>query len=643
MFYWKLALQNIRNSIRVFAPFVLSSLVLFTIISSMFALIFSPVMVSMGTGAIVLGMGLFVLSIFSFIMETYSYNFLMHQRSREFGLYNMLGMNKKKVILIASLELILLFLAILVLGSMFGGVFANVLYLIFVNLVGYHDLHFSVDPMAFVYSAILFAGIFLALEFLAIRKITKNNPLILFRSSEKGEKEPKGNILLAALGILSLATGYGISLTSQATGAAIVWLFFIAVLLVIAGTYLFYISFMTWFLKRRRKNKEYFYQPENFITTSQMIFRMKQHATGLANITLLAVMSFVTIATTTSLYAGMQGFTENLYLKEASINIIVENRAEASEAYQKVVQAKFPESSRDATDLLTLHTTLNYTGGEELVLSHDSVTNPFYTYMVTQEDFRKLGNQLPELAPNQIAVIQAKEGSKIQRVRLDDQVFEVVEAPSEARFPGLANTLAGMVFVFANDDILSRFQHFYNLPLTYQVFADISKAEIKAVAKAEGDLYSVQDESGKWTADISHKEDFASILLGFSGGFLFTGFLLGLSFLLGAALIIYYKQYSEGHEDKKSYRILQEVGMSSSAVKKTINSQVLLVFFMPLGMAALHFLVSLVMLKQMLLFFGVTSSSLLYIVSGATLVSIGLLYYLIYRLTSRTYYRIIER
>lgn len=313
MFYWKLALRNIRNSIRVFAPFVLSSLVLFTIISSMFALMFSPVMQAMATGSVVLGMGLFVLTIFSFIMEIYSYNFLMHQRSREFGLYNMLGMNKKKVILIASLELILLFLAILILGSVLSTVFANVLYLIFVNLVGYHDLHFSVDPMSFVYSGILFAVIFLALEFLAIRKITKNNPLILFRSSEKGEKEPKGNILLSALGLLSLATGYGISLTSQPKGSAIIWLFFLAVLLVIAGTYLFYISFMTWFLKRRRKNKKYFYQPENFITTSQMIFRMKQHATGLANITLLAVMSFVTIATTTSLYAGMQGITENIY------------------------------------------------------------------------------------------------------------------------------------------------------------------------------------------------------------------------------------------------------------------------------------------------------------------------------------------
>lgn len=648
MFYLKLALQNIRNSIRVFAPFVLASLVLFTIISSMFGLMFSPVMTSMGSGAVSLGLGLFVLTIFSLIMEIYSYNFLMQQRSREFGLYNMLGMNKKKVALIASIELILLFLAILLLGSILGTVFSNVLYLIFVNLVGYSELHFSVDPLAFVYSAFLFGGIFLVLEFLAIRKIGKTNPLILFRSSEKGEKEPKGNILLAALGILSLGTGYYLSLSSKETGVGIIYLFFLAVLLVIAGTYLFYISFMTWLLKRRRKNKRYFYQPEHFITTSQMIFRMKQHATGLANITLLAVMSFVTIATTTSLYTGMQGITDNLYPREASLDLIVESREEAKEAYQQTVLANFPDSARNVEDLLFFQTAIIYDGGEEIAITEGSIansstSNPYYTYVVTQDDFRKLGNELPHLDMNQVAVIQGSQDPSLKRVQLGEQVFETLAAPSDSKLPGLSNALNAMVFVVPNDAVLTAFKDLYELPLTYRVFADISKAEIDAVAEKAGDVALVQDESGKWTAEVFHIQDFSNMLLGFTGGFLFTGFLLGISFLLGAALIIYYKQYSEGHEDKKSYKILQEVGMSQAAVKKAINSQVLLVFFMPLGMATLHFIASLVMLKQMLALFGVNSSSMIYTVSAVTLLSIGILYYVIYKLTSRTYYRIIER
>ncbi len=280
MFYLKLAGQNIKKSLSIFAPFVLASLFLFTILCSMFQLMLSPVMKSMGTGAVSLGLGVIVLTIFSLIMEIYSFHFLMKQRAREFGLYNMLGMNKKKVSLIASLELGMIFGLVVLLGSALSAVFSNLLYLIFVNLTKYGDLHFSISPLAFVLTAFLFAGIFLVLEVIGIVTIGKTSPLILFRASEKGEKEPRGNLLLAALGVLSLGAGYYLSLSSQSAGLAVIYRFFIAVLFVIAGTYLFYISFMTWYLKARRKNKRYFYTPEHFITTSQMIFRMKQHATG---------------------------------------------------------------------------------------------------------------------------------------------------------------------------------------------------------------------------------------------------------------------------------------------------------------------------------------------------------------------------
>ncbi|HFD0795442.1 hypothetical protein NLY77_04870 [Streptococcus suis] len=225
--------------------------------------------------------------------------------------------------------------------------FANVLYLIFVNITHYSDLHFGIEPLAFVMTAFLFAGFFFLLELLAIRTIGKTSPLILFRASEKGEREPKGNVLLAALGVFSLGMGYYLSLSSKAEGLAVIYRFFIAVLFVIAGTYLFYISFMTWYLKARRKNKRYFYTPEHFITTSQMIFRMKQHATGLANITLLAVMAFVTIATTTSLYTGMSSMTGVLYPKETSITYKVSYRSQGVAAYQQSVLSHFPEKAND--------------------------------------------------------------------------------------------------------------------------------------------------------------------------------------------------------------------------------------------------------------------------------------------------------
>lgn len=656
MFYLKLAGQNIRKSMGVFAPFVLASLVLFTLICSMFLLMLSPVMKTMGSGAISIGLGVVVLTIFSLIMEIYSFNFLMQQRAREFGLYNMLGMNKKKVALIASLELMMIFLLVVVLGSVLAGVFANVLYLIFVNLTHYSDLHFGIAPLAFAMTAFLFAGIFFLLELLAIRTIGKTSPLILFRASEKGEKEPKGNVLLAALGVVGLGVGYYLSLSSQSAGVGVIYRFFIAVLFVIAGTYLFYISFMTWYLKARRKNKGYFYTPEHFITTSQMIFRMKQHATGLANITLLAVMAFVTIATTTSLYTGMSSMTSGLYPKETSITYKVADRSQGESAYQQSVLSHFPEKAEDSLSYLTYQAGLVYDGGKEIVISPETISNPdfskiAFTYFITQDDFRKLGNDLPELAANQVVFMRPSEKPLLKKLVLGDQTFENVANLDKAIFPDITNTINAAVMVVSDDTVLNTVREYYEsnnpqgyqVSLDYRVFTDLTDEEVLSLGEQSGEIYEILDENGEYLGNVMQRTDFNNLLMGFTGGFLFTGFLLGISFLLGAALIIYYKQYSEGHEDKKSYKILQEVGMSATAVKKTINSQTLTVFFMPLAMATLHFVISLVMLKQMLLTLGVTSSLMIYTVSGITLLAVALIYFVIYKWTSRTYYRIIER
>ncbi|HFR3584611.1 TPA: FtsX-like permease family protein [Streptococcus suis] len=656
MFYLKLAGQNIRKSMGVFAPFVLASLVLFTLICSMFLLMLSPVMKTMGTGAVSIGLGVVVLTIFSLIMEIYSFNFLMQQRTREFGLYNMLGMNKKKVALVASIELFFIFLLVIVLGSALAGVFSNVLYLIFVNLTNYSDLHFSVSPLAFAMTTFLFAGIFFILELLAIRTIGKTSPLILFRASEKGEKEPRGNLLLAALAVLSLGVGYYLSLSSQSAGLAVIYRFFIAVLFVIAGTYLFYISFMTWYLKARRKSKRYFYTPEHFITTSQMIFRMKQHATGLANITLLAVMAFVTVATTISLHTGMTSMTSGLYPKETSITYKVSDRSQGESFYQQSVLSHFPRKAEDSLSYLTYQAGLVYDGGEEIVISPETISNPdfskmAFTYFITQDDFRKLGNDLPELAANQVAFMRPSEKTSLKKLVLGDRTFENVANLDKAIFPDIANTLNAAVMVVSDDSVLETIRSYYEsnnpqgyqVSLDYRVFIDLTNEELASIGEQSGDAYNIGDANEKSLGYAMQKTDFNNMIMGFTGGFLFTGFLLGISFLLGAALIIYYKQYSEGHEDKKSYKILQEVGMSQQAVKKTINSQTLLVFFMPLAMATLHFVVALVMLKQMLMVFGVVSSSMIYTVSGITLLAVALIYFIIYKWTSRTYYRIIER
>lgn len=441
---------------------------------------------------------------------------------------------------------------------------------------------------------------------------------------------------------------YYLSLSSKAAGVGVIYRFFIAVLFVVAGTYLFYISFMTWYLKARRKNKRYFYKPEHFITTSQMIFRMKQHATGLANITLLAVMAFVTIATTTSLYTGMSSMTGALYPKETSITYPVSDRSQGEVAYQQSVLSHFPEKANDSLTYLTYQAGLVYDSGSEIVISPETISNPdfskmAFTYFITQDDFRKLGNDLPELAANQVAFMRPSEMPSLEKVTLGDSSFENIANLDTAIFPDITNTLNAAVMVVSDDSVLETIRSYfeannpqgYQVSLDYRVFTDLTDEELVTAG--------ILNENGEYLGNVMQRTDFNNMLMSFTGGFLFTGFLLGISFLLGAALIIYYKQYSEGYEDKKSYKILQEVGMSQKAVKKTINSQTLLVFFMPLAMATLHFVVALVMLKQMLMMFGVVSSSMIYTVSGITLLAVALIYFIIYKWTSRTYYRIIER
>lgn len=656
MFYLKLAYGNIRKSRQTFAPFILASLVLFILNCSTLLLISSPMAQSMGTGALALGLGTVVLTIFSLIMEIYSFNFLMKQRAREFGLYNMLGMNKKKLALVATLELMMVFGLVVIFGSILSAAFSNLLYLIFVNLVQGTNLHFEISFVAFFINILIFAVIFFLLELLAIHRVGFSSPLILFRNKEEGEKEPKGNWLLAMLGLVCLGIGYYLSISSSQISAVVVlYRFFIAILFVIVGTYLFYISFMAWYLKRHRNQKKYFYTPEHFISTSQMIFRMKQHATGLANITLLAVMAFVTIATTTSLYTNMTSMMDTLFPRDSAINYYVKNRQEGEAVFQKTVLDTYPKRAKDSLPYLLLSETIFYNGSKTLSLNKDSlntfsVNDVLYLQIATQDDVKKLGNALPDLQEQEVIFYQPNQSNRLETLYLGEKKFVALQGDQKIQIPDLLNTYNPALLIVSNDQVLEEFFQFfkeskaevYDRFMTYKVQTDLSKEQYQTLVGASSGDFLTEDGSGV-LGTVTQKEDIQSDILGFFGGFLFTGFLLGISFLLGAALIIYYKQYSEGYEDKKSYKILQEVGMGQTDVKKTINSQILLVFFMPLAMATLHFIVSLVMLKQMLLIFGVTSHTMIYTVSAITIAIICLIYFGIYKWTSRTYYRIIER
>lgn len=670
MFYLKLAINNLKQSFQHFAPFFLVSITTFIFTSITLLILASPTVKSMGTGVVALELAIVVLVILSAILCLYSFNFLLRQRNQEFGLYNILGMNKKQIIWLSTLELGIVYFLTVVLGSILSAIFSKLFYLIFVHLINYDQLHFSVSPVAFVISISVFAGIFLFLEVVNVIKISRTTALNLFGNQSQGEREPRGNIFLALIGVSALAFGYYLSLTAGEVSALVgITRFFQAILAVILGTYLFFISFISWYLKARRKNKGHFYKPENFITVSQMIFRMKQNAAGLANITLLAIMAFVTIFSTVALYTSTENLVKMSFPKTDKVEIqSINNRQEAESIMENQIYTPLKNAGVDAHDQFSTYMNLSFTilyNQEDNLIVDERATNGYQDLasinqagimeVMSQEDFRKLGNDLPQLEKGQVAFASYDASKSIEPFKTltwFGQSYENVYQIKSLKNMLLMNSaIPAGVLVVSDDatmesmrvpyDQVSRFDYNYN----YIAFADLSKEErlvLQDTSENRNNHLPYYEEDGT-VALYESQDNYRKESLQMTGGFLFTGFLLGIAFLLGAALIIYYKQISEGSQDKRSYRILQEVGMSFNQVKKTINSQIILVFFLPLGIAIIHFLMALPILKKLLLFFGVQGDQFIYSVSAVTVLGILLIYFLIYKLTSRSYYKMIER
>ncbi|PZO96494.1 MAG: ABC transporter permease [Streptococcus pyogenes] len=651
MFYPKFAWHNLRHSKAVVAPFLLASVILFLLNGIVIILMLSPVMKTLASGGVVLFLALVVLGLFSTIMEIYSYQFLLKQRQQEFGLYNILGMTKGQISIVSSLELFFLFTIVVVGGSLLTFVFSHFFYLVFANLTHYHQLQLEINPAAFVYTAIIGLVQFALLFLVGLFSIYKSSSLGLFHNQSQGEKEPKGNVLLACLSLLAIGGGYGLSITSHKVVALVVlYRFFIAVLLVIIGTYLFYISFITWYLKRKKNNKSYYYQPQHFIATSQMIFRMKQNAVGLANITLLAVMAFVSVATTVALYTNSQQMVSDLFYKNTKFMLIADKPEQAQKDFQQFVLEPLHLASFQALTYRQIMLGLPLDEKAKVTVTAQDILKPSvkklaYTYIITEKTYQALGNKTLHLQENQIALYRQKNITNIQEINFLGKTLQVSKHISKNSLPDATNTYNPAVMVVKNQQVLNDLLQRYNniTPLktseSFEAQLNLTQKDLKTLGDKEG---MVTD--GKHTIAVYEtKTGFLNDIYAFFGGFLFTGFLLGTAFILGAALIIYYKQYSEGLQDKKSYKILQEVGMSMQQIKQTINSQIIIVFFMPIAMASLHFSVAFVMLKQLLLIFGVQNNGLIYTVSLATITVIVVLYYFIYKFTSKTYYRIIER
>lgn len=661
MFYLKLAFQNIRKSLSNFSPFLLATTVMFAITLILSNLAFSKSLDQLkGADAVrmLMKLGLAIIVLFSVIIVSYSYRFLLKQRTREFGLYNILGLNKRNIATISFWELLMTFIMTLVAGTIFGLVFSEFLFLIFVRLIGGNYFNLTVSIPAVLLTILVFAAIFALLMFFAMVTIKRNSAISLLKDNTRSEKEPRGRLIMSIISLVMLAVAYYLALSVQGPIEALMK-FFIAVVLVIIGTYLLYIGVTIFVLKRQKANKSYYYKPEHFITTSSMLYRMKTNAVGLANITILVTMTFVTLATSVALYVGVQKVVADQFPKNTNISIKGKSINENKTALETFVQENNIDPSKSAPYSTFMEmTNFSVNANQEAVLPAQSAKMNDYAALrfVTRDDMVKLGNDLPELAPNQVVLYKAFGNKSVKTVDWYGEKLEIVkEVPSLKNLPSFPGVFDVLVFVVSDEQELVKLNDLSNqetiknnpdnpnvadftTPISTELLINLPVKQGEALVKKAANVNNQPNQVG-----VATEKESKAAIMEFTGGFLFIGFMLGITFILGAALIIYYKQISEGAEDKRSYRILQEVGLTKKEVKKSIDSQVMVVFFMPIIISIIHFAAAFVMISKLINIFGITDIGMIATVSGITILVISVIYYLIYRKTSKIYYRIVER
>lgn len=468
MFYLKLAFQNIRKSLSNFSPFLLATTSMFAITLILSNIAFSKSLDQLkGADAVrtLMKFGLVIIVLFSIIIVSYSYRFLLKQRTREFGLYNILGLNKRNIATISFWELLMTFVVTAIEGTAFGLIFSEFLYLIFVHLIGGNYFNLKVSFQAILLTLLVFAAIFALLMLFAMMTIKRNSAISLLKDNTRSEREPRGRLVMSILSIVMLAVAYYLALSVQGPIEALMK-FFIAVILVIIGTYLLYIGVTIFVLKRQKANKNYYYKPEHFITTSSMLYRMKTNAVGLANITILVTMTFVTLATSVALYVGVQKVVAEQFPKNTNISYTGKNIDENKAALNNFIQENGVDHTKVAPySTFMVMTNFSVGADKKAVLPAENAKMNDYSLIrfVTRDDMVKLGNELPELAPNQVVLYKAFGDRDVKSVDWFGENLEIVkEVPSLKNLPKFPGVFDVFVFVVSDEQELTKLNDLNN-------------------------------------------------------------------------------------------------------------------------------------------------------------------------------------
>ncbi len=661
--YPKLAARSMRQNHRFFVPYLLALAGLTAAFYVMSALVSDPGVIYMRGFAyvqVMMGIGMFVAGILSAVLLLYINSFLMKQRKKELGLYNILGMGKGNIALIQCWESLYTALIGILGGLVLGILFHKLATVALVSLLQFAiPFGSSITLTAAVITAVFFGGLLVLALLINLFRVRLSNPIELLHGGNVGEKEPKTRWLMAVIGVLAMGAGYFIAVTTKDPTLAMAF-YFLAVILVIIGTYCLFTAGSITLLKTLRKNKGFYYKTGHFIGVSGMLYRMKRNAVGLANICILSTMVMVMISGTLALYLGQGEIIAAQY--PASLNMTidfdpVEQSPDVDEAV--ALTERFAQEHDVPITALRAGQYLRFYGSEQEggfstdTTSDNTVNRTFF--ILTAEDYAGLsGQSAPALAPNELAI--CGEGPELDSYTLTNPeggslTFTAAQPlPALSIFSVTTDMLDPVCLVVADEAARTALRDFvqYNFTARALILMDLecSNDEELALVDAWSDATvdkNFFDGTGEWEYwRVESRAEMSVDGYAMAGGFLFLGIVLGIVFLMATVLIIYYKQVSEGYEDQGRFEIMRKVGLSQKEVRSSIRSQVLIVFFLPIAVAAVHILFDFNLVARMLTMFGVRNVMTVALCTGGTLAAFLAVYAVVYLLTARTYYKIVK-
>ena len=656
--YARLAAQNIRKSRRLYVPYLLSGICMVMIFYVLSALTYDPALLSMSGGvemALLLALGVVVMALFSTLFLLYTSSFLMKQRSRELSLYNMLGLGKRHIVCIVFFETLFCAGICIAAGLALGVLTSKAFQLALLRLRGSPvSPDFTVAPSLLGTTALSFLAVFLLIFLRGAVSVLRSNPVELMRKSRAGEKPPRANALKALLGIAMLAAGYVLALRVRNALSAFT-MFFIAVLLVIGGTFECFSSASVFFLRLLQGNKNYYYKPNHFISVSSMRYRMKRNGTSLAVICILSTMVLVILSCVTCLYAGTQDMLMTQYPRQFEFSCRTSGLPAADTLSAPIERALAAEGL--TPENVYAYRSISVAGqldGDNVLADRDEtlveMDNIVAITAIPLADYNAMCGTSYTLAPGEALAT----GSLLPRLHGSITLFgslsytlATTDIPLPPDATGDFDVVEALLLILPDEasflELIAAQQAVYgekssNTITTYAFDTALPAGEQSAL----GDRLAQAMQEAGLNVYRTVREDDRADFEGLTAGFLFLGVMLSAAFLCATVLSMYYKQITEGYEDQARFDVMRKVGLSLKMIRQSINSQILTVFFLPLIVAGVHLAFAFPMLTKLLMVFGLFNTRLFVTTVLVSFGAFSLMYVLVYLITSRTYYRIVS-